>query len=94
MAHIPTNDNRAYTVLNNYINDVLVCNPNHIDAPNNNYAEATINYDSSKQYTTARCIKFTDTQYIIYTTKNHQPYRQQYLYEDDIDNLFTESEGT
>lgn len=88
MAHIPTNDNRAYTVLNNYINDALECNPNHIDAPNNNYAEATINYDSSKQITTARCIKFSDTEYVVYATKNHKPYVQVYLYQDDIDALF------
>ena len=88
MAHIPTNDNRAYTVLNNYINDTLTATPNRIDAPNNNYAEATITYNSTLKYTTARCIKITDTQYIVYVTKEHKPYRQQYLYEDDIDALF------
>lgn len=88
MAHIPTNDNRAYTVLNNYINDVLECTPNRIDAPNNNYADATITYNATLKYTTARCIKITNTEYIVYVTIDHKPYRQQYLYQSDIDALF------
>ena len=88
MAHMPTNDNRAYTILNNYINDKLEATPNRIDAPNNYYAEATITYSGTLKYTTARCIKISDTEYIVYVTKEHKPYTQQYLYADDISALF------
>ena len=88
MAHIPTNNDKAYTILNNYINDVLEANPNRIDAPSDFYAEATITYNSSLNYTTARCIKITNTEYIVYVTKDHKPYRQQYLYQSDIVALF------
>lgn len=89
MAHIATNDNRAYTVLNNYINDTLQANPNRIDAQSDNFAEATITYDNSKKYTTAKCIKITNSEYVVYVTIDHKPYRQQYLYQSDIDALFS-----
>ena len=88
MAHMQNNDNRAYTILNNYINDVLEANPNRIDAPSDFYAEATITYSGTLKYTTARCIKITNTEYIVYVTLDHKPYRQQYLYQSDIDALF------
>lgn len=88
MAHIATNDNRAYTILNNYLFDTLGVNPNRIDSQSDYYADATINYDSTKKYTTGRCIKITNTEYIVYVTKQHRPYIQQYLYQSDIDALF------
>lgn len=89
MAIIPTNDNRPYTILHNYI-DKLGVSANRLEQLNDMYAEANITYnsDADKQYTDATCLKMSNSMYVITLRKQLKPYRTQYLYDYEIAQLF------